>query len=143
MRSIYNGDSGHLLTMVLSVVAALLMTVVVFTDARRLADGLRPQVGYIITFIPAQPATTSAQTSISVAAVGNPSAIPCILDPDVLRASGGSLVIEARQLEPEVSYRVHWAGKRTSGITTDCGRSAELLLRAEDIATLSMAANGR
>jgi hypothetical protein len=142
MRSTYHGESGHWLTTALTVVAVLLLAAVTLTDVWRLADRLRPQVGDIITFVPANPVKTAEQTSISVAAAGNLPAIPCTLDPDVLRASGGSLVIEARQLEPDVSYRVHWAGKRTSDSRTDCGRSAELLLRLEDVAVLRIAASG-
>jgi hypothetical protein len=56
---------------------------------------------------------------------------------------GGSLLIEAVQIEPDRRFQVHWSGVRTSNSSEDCGSSADLLLNNAQVAALIFAAGGR
>src|ERR1700759_4816553 len=68
-----------------------------------------PRIGHIIAFEPSQ----APQTAIGARlVVHRRSESDCILDLDVLRRSGGSLVVESQV--PDAGYSVHWAGARTS-----------------------------
>ena len=70
-----------------------------------------------------------------------PGQFGCVLDLDVLRRSGGSLVVDGK---PEAAgpdtWRLHWAGERTSRDMADCGQEAELILNAADLRMLAAAA---
>jgi hypothetical protein len=66
--------------------------------------------------------------------------VPCVLDPRIMLASGGSIVIKAVQPKPNRSYRVDWAGSRTSDGGADCGPNGEFLLSQVDIVELKLAA---
>ena len=59
-----------------------------------------------------------------------------------MRASGGSIVIEALQVRAQRMYRVHWAGTHTSRGSADCGAVADLALSRVDIVALTYAADG-
>lgn len=143
MRSRSRDKSGELRAIVQWFVAAALMIVVVLTDALRMADELRPHVGDIIAFVPGRPAASAMQSPIAVVPIGTPPESPCVLEPRVMRALGGSLVIEAARPGDGPGYRVHWAGVRTSDSRSDCGATADLLLTPEEIAALSVAAGGQ
>jgi hypothetical protein len=65
----------------------------------------------------------------------------CVLDLNVLRRSGGSLMVES-QFGPGHSFRVHWAGARTTNDTADCGRQADLIVASGDLDILALAAGG-
>jgi hypothetical protein len=66
----------------------------------------------------------------------------CVLDLNVLRHSGGSLIIEATTEAGADDFRVHWAGQRTSGDTGNCGGEADLLVDHRDLEMLALAAGG-
>jgi hypothetical protein len=130
------------------VYAALTVTVFVIVIAMlsmvglfRLADDLGPQIGDIVSFPPTRiPSIGTASVAVSPAAPS--SNRPCILDVNVMQKFGGSLVIEATQRKPDRSFRVHWAGGRTSNGLDDCGGSADLLLNRVQITALIFAAGG-
>jgi hypothetical protein len=60
----------------------------------------------------------------------------CVLDVGMMQKSGGSLVIEERGAISANSYRVHWAGARTSEDATNCGTEADLVLSKSDLSLL-------
>lgn len=64
----------------------------------------------------------------------------CILDLGVVRQSGGSLVVES-QSGGQHEFRLHWAGKRTSADSADCGEDADLIVDSRDIRSIALAAN--
>jgi hypothetical protein len=66
----------------------------------------------------------------------------CILMPSVMAAVGGSLVIEAKQLSEQPLFQVHWSGPRTDMGNTDCGGSADLILRLAQVRALATVAGG-
>jgi hypothetical protein len=119
-----------------------LVLLVIIVNTLRLVDNLGPQIGDIITFSPAKKISPDAQEAVAVTMTlaGSLTAVPCVLDPRTMLASGGSLVIEAVRPKPNPSYRVHWAGARTSDGRTDCGAQAEFLLNQSDIVALHLAA---
>ncbi len=79
-------------------------------------DEFRPKVGDIVAFKPGSEDTDMWQITIpatSVSAIGLPLA-ECSLDPNVMAANGGSLVVEGVEDKPSLRYRVHWAGSATA-----------------------------
>ena len=49
----------------------------------------------------------------------------CVLDLNVLRQSGGSLIVEIRPGNGASDFRVHWAGARTSDDPGNCGNDTD------------------
>jgi hypothetical protein len=70
--------------------------------------------------------------------VGRSHEFGCVLDLQVMRSRGGSLVVES--LDPRGDYRLHWAGQRTSSDGGNCGPDAELVVNARDLRTIALAA---
>jgi hypothetical protein len=107
-------------------------------------DEFRPKVGDIVAFRPASQDTDMWQMTIpatEVSSQGSPLA-ECSLDPNVMAERGGSLVVESRQDQPALQYRVHWAGSDTARPTGNCGTSANLLVSRTDLQRLANAAGG-
>jgi hypothetical protein len=107
-------------------------------------DEFRPKVGDIVAFKPGSEDTDMWQVTIpatSVSAIGSPLA-ECYLDPNVMAANGGSLVVEGVEDKPSLRYRVHWAGSATSKTAGDCGASVNLVLSRTDLQRLANAAGG-
>ena len=107
-------------------------------------DEFRPKVGDIVVFQPSSQSADTWQMEIPATvtpAVGAPAAT-CTLDPNVMAAHGGSLVVEGRQNEPVMQYQVHWGGGRTAKEKADCGSAANLLVSRTDLQRLANAAGG-
>jgi hypothetical protein len=107
-------------------------------------DEFRPKVGDIVAFKPASQDTDMWQMTIPatmLSAIGSPVAA-CTLDPNVMAEHGGSLIVESRQEDPSLRYRVHWAGSNTAAATGNCGASADLLVSRTDLQRLANAAGG-
>jgi hypothetical protein len=66
----------------------------------------------------------------------------CVLDLNILRQSGGSLIVESEIAESAGSFLVHWAGERTTADTGNCGDNADLILNARDLDILALSAGG-
>jgi len=104
-------------------------------------DAFRPKVGDIVAFRPGSQDSDSWQLTIPATIVAG-AAASCTLDPNVMATRGGSLIVERRQDEPMLLYRVHWAGTRTADAGADCGPAAELLVSRTDLQRLANAAGG-
>jgi hypothetical protein len=122
-----------------AVVALTALSLCAVTAAARMQrPGL--QMGDIVRFGPASAPAADAGRRMLVHRAGQ---FGCVLDLGVLRRSGGSLVVDGR---PEGAgpdtWRLHWAGERTSIDMADCGQDAELILSAADVRML-VAATGQ
>lgn len=107
-------------------------------------DEFRPKIGDIVAFRPGSQDTDMWQMTIPatmVSATGEPVS-SCLLDPNVMAEKGGSLIVEGRREEPELQYRIHWAGMATTKAAANCGTSAELLVSRTDLQRLANAAGG-
>ena len=96
-----------------------------------------PQVGHIIAFEPIQDARVTIGIRLSAQ---RPGQSDCVLDLDVMRRSGGSLVVESQAIGG--GYHTHWAGARTSGDPADCGIDADLIVRRRALDVLATYAGG-
>jgi hypothetical protein len=97
-----------------------------------------PRIGDIMTFGPGSVWDTETGPRLLA---HRPGQFGCVLDLGVLRRLGGSLVIDGKLTAtgPD-TWRLHWAGERTSRDMADCGPEAELILNAADVRTLAAAA---
>ena len=97
-----------------------------------------PLVGDIVAFTATPNGPTAAGTRVIV---HRRDQFGCVLDVNVLRGSGGSLVIEGR-IAHSSSFHVHWAGPRTTADFGNCGTHADLVLDDRDLDALALAAGG-
>lgn len=107
-------------------------------------DEFRPKIGDIVAFRSGTQDTDMWQMTIPVtleSAMGR-SVTKCSLDPNVMAEKGGSLVVEGRQDEPTVQYRIHWAGSETAAANSNCGPSADVTVSRTDLQRLANAAGG-
>jgi hypothetical protein len=104
-------------------------------------DEFRPRVGDIVAFRPASQKSMISQMTVPESATRFRGA-ECSLDPNVMAEEGGSIIVEGRQDEPSLLYRVHWAGSKTARASSNCGGSADLLISREDLQKLANAAGG-
>jgi len=107
-------------------------------------DEFRPKIGDIVVFKAGSQDTDTWEMSIpvtTVSAIGLP-ITACTLDPNVMATEGGSLVVEGRQDEPSLSYRVHWAGTRTAPMPRNCGSAADVTVSRTDLQRLANTAGG-
>jgi hypothetical protein len=107
-------------------------------------DEFRPKVGDIVVFKPGSQDGDMWQMTIPATSVSGiaDSVAECSLDPNVMAASGGSLVVESLQSAPSLRYRIHWAGAETARADGNCGASANLLISRTDLQRLANAAGG-
>jgi hypothetical protein len=121
---------------------AVIMLMAGITAASILRSGaLRPRVGDIVTFSPAQRDRDIWHVSVTGFRAEEPTRA-CVLNSRVITETGGSLVVEAREEKPALLYRLHWAGRRTDHGAGDCGGQADLLLSRLDLRKLATAAGG-
>ncbi len=107
-------------------------------------DEFRPQVGDMVVFKPGSQDTDLWQMTIPgtrLSATGAPLGT-CSLDPNVMAADGGSLVVEGRVTEPALQYTVHWAGTQTAKQDGNCGADASVMVSRTDLQRLANAAGG-
>lgn len=107
--------------------------------AAALAAGAHPRsmVGDIIRFEPAQLPAGVPEERIVVHRAGQ---FGCVLDLRTIRRDGGSLVVESQLADGGRSFRLHWAGGRTTIDSGDCGVGADLIVDRRDLARLTRAA---
>lgn len=97
-----------------------------------------PQVGHIVAFEPTATAGSGDDTRLVVLRQDQ---FSCALDLNVIRRSGGSLVVET-EIGDAGNFRVHWAGVRTSNDTGDCGSDADLIVGRHELDLLASSAGG-
>ena len=124
--------------LLLAIVTLLAALSGVASLARQAAE-LGPDVGDIVTF---KPERASALDGGARLTVGRLRQTNCVLDVDLMKHSGGSLVIEQRGAVSDRFYHAHWAGPRTSEDASDCGAEADLVLTWADMTALAAAASG-
>ncbi len=107
-------------------------------------DALRPQVGDMIVFVPTSSDPDSWQLRVAVTSVAgrDEAAGPCVLDPNEMSATGGSMVVEARADTSPPRFQLHWAGGHTAKGAGDCGAAADLTLDRYDLQRLANSAGG-
>ncbi len=99
-----------------------------------------PASGDIVSFLPTSVIPAGDDVRIAVRRAGGQP--DCILDLGSLRHTGGSLVVESEATPAADTFRVHWAGERTTTDADDCGGNATLILRARDLDMLALSAGG-
>jgi hypothetical protein len=119
-------------------IAGLLASGVAMAAAVRTID-LGPKVGDILIF--RQGAHMPPDWEFTVTNTAAEQTASCLLQPGIMAAGGGSLVVEERFQSPRL-FRVHWAGTRTSQGSANCGPSAELEVSGVDLQLLSNAVGG-
>jgi hypothetical protein len=143
MRPDYGREPGEWRALVGGAVAAGLLVATIITVSLRLAASMNDRTGDIIRLSPTTRPVSDSDARIPAVVIDDGPERGCMFDLRVMELSGGSLVIDATQFDPVLSYRIHWAGVRTSTDASDCGRAAELRVSADVIAALSMAAAAR
>jgi hypothetical protein len=138
--------SGTPLTAWLPVVAAvaIMATGCLSTFLVLQLDEFRPKVGDMVVFRAGSQDADAWQMTVPatvVSPLGEPTGV-CTLDPNVMATAGGSLVVEARQDAPALTYRVRWAGQRTAAAVSNCGTEASLTVDRTDLQRLANAAGG-
>jgi hypothetical protein len=130
----------------LPAIAALVCFVVALSAVNAIAAmaHINPHIGDIVSFAPSDGAP-SADQPVEPAVrliVHRPNQFGCILDLNVLRRSGGSVVVESQVTEAVGSFRVHWAGTRTSADNANCGTDTDLILDGQELNILAVGAGG-
>nr|WP_294503750.1 hypothetical protein [uncultured Rhodopila sp.] len=123
---------------------AIMVTGCVSTFLVLQLDEFRPKVGDIVVFKPGSQDTDMWEMTIP-ATVISPTGLAagtCSLDPNVMAADGGSLVVESRRTEPSLLYIVHWAGAQTAKVAGNCGAAADVMVSRTDLQRLANAAGG-
>jgi hypothetical protein len=108
-------------------IAIILAGSVAMVSAAQRLD-LAPKVGDILVFRTGNSLNDWEFTVVKVPDVS------CKLVPAAM--GGGSLVVEERVAATQ-TYRVHWAGLRTSEDAADCGHSADLVVQREQLQLLA------
>ncbi len=140
MRPGYGHKPDEWQTLATGAAAVVLLVVTIIGASLRLATSMSARTGDIIRLSPTDPPVSDSEARVPAIIIGDGHDRVCMFNLRVMELSGGSIVIEATRFDPVLSYRVHWAGVRTSNDATDCGRAAELRVSADAIAALSMAA---
>jgi hypothetical protein len=133
-----NNRAGHATRTTIAGVAGVLASALALSAIMRLAQ-TTPHVGDIVAFVPSLTAHASQGTPLLV---HRQDQFGCVLDLNVLHRSGGSLIVEAQAGAGAGSFRVHWAGVRTSDDPGNCGSEAELTVDRLDLEALALSAGG-
>lgn len=130
----------------LPVLAAVMVMIAGFLGSFLLLrlDTFRPGVGDIVSFPPGAADEAVLRTPVPATIIGRDGKAlgTCTIDPNVIAAAGGSLIVEARRDLTGAAYQVHWTGARTDNPGADCGHDADLLLSRTDLQRLANAAGG-
>ena len=137
MRSI-NEMAVRALRPAIIVTACVLVAIIAMHKVTELARAT-PRVGDILAFVPSPVVPSDEDTNLLV---DRQDQFGCVLDLNVLRRSGGSLIVETEIGGDARNFRVHWAGSRTSDNTANCGGNADLIIDRRDLDILALSAGG-
>jgi hypothetical protein len=137
MRTI-NNKTARSLRPTIAAATGMLVVALALDVMVRLAH-TTPQLGDIVAFAPSASAPADDGARLLV---HRQDQFGCVLDLNVLRRSGGSMVLETQLSVQGNNFRVHWAGTRTSDDPGNCGSDADLILDRLDLEILSLAAGG-
>jgi hypothetical protein len=98
-----------------------------------------PHIGDIVAFAPSVEAPSDETTRL---VVHRQNRSECVLDLNVLRRSGGSMIIETESAALPGGFAAHWAGVRTSEDASNCGGDADLTIDHRVLDILALAAGG-
>jgi hypothetical protein len=139
-------DTKGVITAVVPAVLAMVLMLAgtMATVAMLSMEAFRPKVGDIVEFQKGLKEGDAWQLEVPAANVArrDPAAGPCMIDPDVIGETGGSLIVEARDDTAPMMYRLHWAGTHTAAGAGDCGPQADLTLSRTDLQKLANAVGG-
>lgn len=142
MTSRGNTPRGRAGAVVALCIICLLASAIAVRAAATLITGGAAQVGTLIRFAPTgQPGSLRVAVPAHRLADADAAARSCTLSIRVIKAYGGSLMVEARNRRT-ARVLAHWAGTRTASGPADCGRTAQLVLRTGDLQALIAAASG-
>jgi hypothetical protein len=132
---------------VLPVALIVVLLIGVLTMGLLRSFNFGPSLGDVVVFQPSHLSVSAdglagADVTVRRAGTAGSDAASCVLNPPTMAAEGGSLVVERALSATPPLYQVHWAGRRTSTGSDDCGASADLLLPAADLLDLAGAAGG-
>lgn len=140
MRAHHDDKPTGLLPAALLAVVVALVGLAGAVRIARTAVELGPAVGDIVQFDPRSYLPVDVHTQVAATRADTTA---CMLDLETIHGNGGSLIVEQRYIgDGGPSFRVHWAGERTSQGGTDCGRAADLMLDDANLDLLAMAAGG-
>lgn len=137
MRTRHNKAARLLLPALLGATAGMTAASVVNLVSSAVMDNAK--VGDIIAFEPSHDIPPDVEARVAVHRLAQ---FGCVLDLNTIRHTGGSLVIEARLSGEGDSFRLHWAGERTTTDSGDCGQNADLIVDHADLDNLALAAGG-
>jgi hypothetical protein len=132
-----NGTTAHILLPAIVGLGCVLITLGA-VNAIAAMTHLSPHIGDIISF--SASATQPAQDGTRLI-VHRQDQFGCVLDLNVLRQSGGSLVVESQDVMAG-GFSVHWAGERTAADGGNCGDSSDLILDRRELDILALGAGG-
>jgi hypothetical protein len=141
MKPTFHGKSADILYTVFAAAVACFIVVALAINLVHAAGQPKPRTGDLLIFSPAKQTWLEVEP-VEAMAIGKGSSHSCILDPRVMKAFGGSVLVESTQLRPTLSFRVHWVGQSTSDKATDCGPAADLQLDDHDLDAMSLSAGG-
>jgi hypothetical protein len=116
-----------------------MVTMLIATNAISELSHPTPRIGDIVSFAvpPGKPVEGEARLTVL-----RPGQLGCILDLNIMRNSGGSIVVEGEVGSSPGRFQAHWAGVRTAADIGNCGASADLILDNSDLDILASAAGG-
>jgi hypothetical protein len=138
----HEGKASGIITVLLGVAAIALAGMAGTIGLIRSVGELGAKVGDIVSFDSRDPISHDVRARISAIPADNLPGVACVLDVQAMHAGGGSVIVESRQFLNDYGIRVHWAGAQSAPDGASCGTSADLLVNAEDLETLAMAAGG-
>jgi len=141
MKPTFDGKSDDILLTLFAAGVACFIIVTLAINLVHLADEPRPRTGDLLIFTPAKQSWLEVE-QVEVMTIGKGSSRSCVLDPQVMKQFGGSLLVESTQLHPTLSFGVHWIGSHTSDKATDCGSAVDLQLDDHDLDAMSLSAGG-
>lgn len=141
MKPTFHGKLDDILLALFAFGAACFIIVTLAINLLHFVSEPKPRTGDLLIFTPAKQTWLEVEP-VQVVTISKASPRSCVLDPQVMKRVGGSLVVESTRLHPTLSFRVHWIGSRTSDKATDCGSAVDLRLDDHALDAMSLSVGG-